>query len=386
MGLAATLFFLSDQRFVLALFAYRKDNEKFQASLRDVLEGFTELKMNEKRRKGLFEKKIIPLRDKVIKGRKTADSFRVKNTVMYGILVYLPVAALLFILPKTGLATFEECIKITAITLFATIPLVGLLSFMPLAARASVIISGLSEFNRKLQGMKDQVVGPQEPLEEFKRISVKNAKFTYLNVSNGKSFVSSEQFSLKVDDFYINKGELVILRGGNGSGKTTFMRLISGLYPFDEGEVLIDDKDIETFGSNNWRAYFTTLFSDFHLFDGLYGLCDEAEDIKNAEKEIERFSLAHKVKIDKNGFFSTLKLSSGQRKRMALAMALLENRPILLFDEVAADFDQNFREFFYKSLLPSLKEEGRTLLVISHDERYFSIADRILTLEYGEFI
>jgi len=96
--------------------------------------------------------------------------------------------------------------------------------------------------------------------------------------------------------------------------------------------------------------------------------------------------LDRKVEVDEQGRFSTIELSSGQRKRLALICAMLENRPVLLLDEVAADFDHHFREFFYRELLPNLKAEGRTLLVVSHDDRYFDCADRVLTLEYGSFI
>jgi putative ATP-binding cassette transporter len=254
---------------------------------------------------------------------------------------------------------------------------------MPLSARASIIVSGLKNFANDLLMKADQSNGAQNPPSDFRVLSVKESRFTFQNGANGVNYTP---FSLQVRDFELKKGEMVFLRGGNGSGKTTFMRLLAGLYLFDEGGPVLDDVPQAELGEQNYRGLFSVLFSEFHLFEGLYGIAETPEDIEDARKEIKRFSLDKKVTISDSGRFSTVKLSSGQKKRLALAVSILEKRPILLFDEVAADFDHSFREFFYRTLLPSLKAEGRTLLVISHDERFFDVADRVVTLEYGEFV
>jgi putative ATP-binding cassette transporter len=376
-GLAAIVFFYSDQRFVAALFNYRLDVEKYQQSLKSVVNGFTELKMNESRRVDLFQKEINKLRNEVLKGRRRTDGFRVKNTVMYGILVYFPVAALLFALPQTNLATFEECIKIIAITMFSTIPLIGLLSFMPMAARAAMIVWSLADFEKQLASLKDEGNGPQRKANDFNVISIKGGHFAYRGSSHGSGF------ELNIEDFQLNRGELVILKGGNGSGKSTFMRLLAGLTILDSGRLTVDGIGLETIGQHNYRAFFSVLFPDFHLFKGLYGLEGTVEECR---EELKRMGLEAVVEVSDAGLFSTLSLSSGQSKRLALVCALMEHRPVLLFDEVAADFDHHFRELFYRTFLPALKAAGRTMLVISHDEHYSDIADRVLTLEYGRFV
>ncbi len=377
MALAAMVFARSDKLFVGALFEYRREVETFQNSLKDVVLGFTELKMNEKRRAALFQEIVNPLREEVMAGRRKADGFRVQNTVMYGLMAYAPVAALLFILPLTHLATLTECIKIAAITMFSTMPLIGLLSFMPLAARAAFIVKGLEDFDASLASFRDEEGGSQKPAGDFKRISLPQGAFRYHDPNGGSGF------TLSVKDFWLDRGELVILRGGNGSGKSTFMRLLAGLTRLDDGDILVDRLSSREMGFQNYRAFFSVLFPDFHLFKGLYGL-DISPDRVRAE--LARVALDKKVEINDRGDFSTINLSSGQSKRLALACAIMEDRPVLLFDEVAADFDHHFREMFYRKLLPELKASGRTILVISHDERYFDVADRVLTLQYGEFV
>jgi ABC-type siderophore export system fused ATPase/permease subunit len=344
---------------------------------------------------------------------------------MYGVMVYFPVAALLFFLPQTQLASLEQCVKIAAITMFSTIPLIGLLSFMPMSARAAMIIWGLSNYESQLASLKDESDASQTIAESFSTITIKGGRFSYKTNGrpngrpgtrpggpadvfsgglfeegpngqtdsvpgslfeegpNGQASKGSNGFTLKIDDFHLDKGELVILRGGNGSGKSTFMRVLAGLTVLEQGAITIDGVDVNELGRPNYRAYFSVIFPDFHLFNGLYGLDFTQDDV---EAELRRVELEKTVSVDAEGLFSTLKLSSGQRKRLGLVCAILEKRPILLFDEVAADFDPHFRDIFYNSFLPTLKAEGRTILVISHDERYSGVADRVLTLEYGEFI
>ncbi|MDO6409008.1 cyclic peptide export ABC transporter [Pantoea phytobeneficialis] len=179
-------------------------------------------------------------------------------------------------------------------------------------------------------------------------------------------------------------GELVYLTGGNGSGKTTLARLITGLYQPDGGALLLDNVAVTDANRARYRQLFSAVFNDFHLFDDLQGIAtarwnDEAQQLLTA------LQLQHKVTLE-NGVFSTLALSTGQRKRLALLVAWLEDRPFYLFDEWAADQDPAFREVFYHQLLPALKARGKTVLVITHDDRYFHLADRCLKLELGQLI
>jgi putative ATP-binding cassette transporter len=190
-------------------------------------------------------------------------------------------------------------------------------------------------------------------------------------------------FTLGPIDLRLAPGELVFLVGGNGSGKTTLAKLLTGLYRPEAGEVRVDGAPVTDAGREHYRQLFSVVFSDFHLFESLLGVDgSDAGVVREVERSLARLQLDRKVRIQ-DGMLSTTSLSTGQRKRLALLAAYLEDRPIYVFDEWAADQDPVFKEVFYRELLPELKRRGKAVLVISHDDRYFSLADRILRLESG---
>ncbi|MCA2919280.1 MAG: ATP-binding cassette domain-containing protein [Microcystis sp. M038S1] len=188
-------------------------------------------------------------------------------------------------------------------------------------------------------------------------------------------------FLLGPISFSWQPGELIFIIGGNGSGKSTLAKLITGLYPPLSGAIYLNGKRITQDNVEWYRQHFSAIFSDFYLFDSFLGF-----DRPNLDQEVENYlmqlQLAHKVTV-KNGVLSTTELSQGQRKRLALLTAYLEDRPIYVFDEWAADQEPRFRELFYKQILLQLKERGKIVIVISHDDRYFHLADHIIKLDYG---
>jgi putative pyoverdin transport system ATP-binding/permease protein len=189
-------------------------------------------------------------------------------------------------------------------------------------------------------------------------------------------------FALGPVDLAFSPGELVFLIGGNGSGKTTLAKVIVGLYAPENGHILLDGVEVDEARRDRYRQLFSVVFSDFYLFDSLLGIRLERLD-QAAQALLEALQLSHKVTIDQ-GVFSTLDLSQGQRKRLALLVAYLEDRPFYLFDEWAADQDPLFKDVFYRRLLPALKAKGKTVVVITHDDRYFHLADRLIKLESGQ--
>lgn len=185
-------------------------------------------------------------------------------------------------------------------------------------------------------------------------------------------------FMLGPLDLEFVPGEVVFLVGGNGSGKTTLAKLLVGLYAPESGEVITDET------RESYRQHFSAVFSDFYLFERLLGVVGPDLDAK-AREYLAKLQLSHKVQV-RDGTLSTTELSCGQRKRLALLNAYLEDRPFYVFDEWAAGQDSVFKEVFYTQLLPELKREGKTVLVISHDESYFHLADRRLRLDYGSLV
>src|SRR5262249_7237581 len=182
-------------------------------------------------------------------------------------------------------------------------------------------------------------------------------------------------FTLGPIDIALRPGELVFLVGGNGSGKTTLAKLLTGLYMPETGELRLNGERVTAERLEHYRQHFAAVFSEFYLFDTLLGMETPGLDAQ-ARKYISELHLAHKVKVQ-DGVLSTTDLSRGQRKRLALLTAYLEDRPLYVFDEWAADQDPQFKEIFYYHLLPELKARGKAVVVIGHDDRYFPVADRI---------
>jgi putative pyoverdin transport system ATP-binding/permease protein len=181
----------------------------------------------------------------------------------------------------------------------------------------------------------------------------------------------------------IRRGEALFIVGENGSGKTTLVKLLLGLYVPQKGALLLDGESVTAAKQDDYRQLFSAVFSDYFLFEDLV-----AGDDKLAERSavyLERLQISHKVGVE-NSLFTTLDLSTGQRRRLALVHAYLEQRPIMMFDEWAADQDPTFRRTFYTELLPDLKRQGKTLIVVSHDDRYFDAADRIIRLAEGRIV
>lgn len=192
----------------------------------------------------------------------------------------------------------------------------------------------------------------------------------------------NEPFRVGPVNLSIEPGEILFIVGENGCGKTSLIKLLLGLYTPQRGEVRLNGKAVGPEGLDDYRQLFTTVFADYYLFDDLPE--HEHSLPSDATRYLERLEIAHKVSV-RDGAFTTTDLSTGQRKRLALVNAWLDGRPVLVFDEWAADQDPTFRRVFYTELLPDLKRLGKTIIVISHDDRYFDTADKVVHLSRGKW-
>ncbi len=257
-------------------------------------------------------------------------------------------------------------------------PLMTVIDTWPIFARGQVALQKVDELQLSLavgDGIAMSTAAPS--LLGWERLELEGVRFAYADAGeNG--------FVLGPLDFTLRRGEIVFLVGGNGSGKSTLVKVLTGLYPPQAGVIRLDGHCI-TETKREWlHSHFSVVFSDFYLFDRLLGL--EASDLDARTREyLVQLELDDKVEVNR-GAFSTTALSQGQRKRLALLTAFLEDRPIYVFDEWAADQDPHYREIFYKRLLPDLTARGKTIVVISHDDRYYHLGDRIVKLEYGELV
>lgn len=351
--------------------------DKFTVSLKDIIEGFNELKMNRRKSDALFNGKISPANQEKNARLLGTELYQMRSLVLEQATLFLPLGLTLFVLPSIVQTTTADLVKIISVTLIVIWPAYTLVQFGPVSAAAAGIIERLREMEMQLEASELEPVIQNESdyphAPEFKCITCSDIEFVY-----PKRPGDAKAFILKINDFYLKKGEFVIMRGGNGSGKSTFMRILAGLASPPSGKVEVDGVNLPEIGEANYRELFSLIMADFHLFDKFYGCSTNSAQFR---KWINKLELYNEVKDMNN--LPTASLSSGQKKRMALLAAILENRQILLLDEVAADFDPHFREVYYREILPELKAEGRTLFVISHDDRYYDIADRVLTMREG---
>jgi putative ATP-binding cassette transporter len=224
----------------------------------------------------------------------------------------------------------------------------------------------------------------QEPHLDRKALALPRHEIALHQVSfrfespDGES--SKRSFQLGPLSLSLRTGELVFMIGGNGSGKTTLAKVLTGLYPA-EGRLLWNGEPVANAVMESYRNLFSAIFADFHLFDHLIGIVPAQRD--TFHRYLELFELDEKVEL-LDGKLSTTSLSTGQRKRLAMIVSLMEDRPFYVFDEWAADQDPEFREVFYGRLLPDLVARGKGALVITHDDRYFGVANRLLRLERGQ--
>ncbi|MBV9550440.1 MAG: ATP-binding cassette domain-containing protein [Alphaproteobacteria bacterium] len=184
-------------------------------------------------------------------------------------------------------------------------------------------------------------------------------------------------------DLTLRRGEILLICGGNGAGKTTLLKLLAGLYQPVSGQVELDGQPIHGVRNAAYRELFAVIFSDPYLMRRLYNLSDlNPETVRTLLVEL---GLDRKTSLQ-DGRFSTTRLSTGQRKRLAYAINRLRDRQIYIFDEFAADQDPQFRKYFYTVLLPGLKAQGKTVIAVSHDERWFGAGDRLVKLDCGKIV
>ena len=347
-------------------------------SLGHILYGFKELRLNDQKSDSLFLS-LTEIADSTREAKSRAGVLFAVSLLFSQIFFYILIAAIVFVLPEYVPMMSSAIQKTTSTILFIVGPFTIVVGAAPNLARADIALENLYEMERKLDVASLPAPGSQSraSFEQFRRISVKGAKFSYTDAEGAAGFTVGP-LRLK-----LNRGEMVFLVGGNGSGKSTILKLLTGLYLPTEGSLNIDDQQLDPANVQGYRELIGAIFTDFHLFDRLYGLEDVSA--QRVTELIQEMELEKKVKFV-DGRFSTLDLSTGQRKRLALIVSLLEDREIYVFDEWAADQDQHFREKFYKKILVDLKSRGKTILAVTHDEAFWDVANRVVKLDLGKIV
>ena len=338
-------------------------------------EGTKELKLHHRRRRDFLEREMEQPSLTLQRHGWLAGVITTAAISWGQILFFVLLGVILFVLSERQGLDRETLSGYTLTILYLIGPLEVLLNMLPQYGRARAAVDQVERLGLSFSqaGKETDAEGDAPPWRELSLVGV-----THTYYREGED----GQFMLGPIDLSLTPGELIFLIGGNGSGKTTLAKLLLGLYAPEAGEVRLDGVPVDAESRDRYRQLFAVVFTDFFLFESLLGLSSPELDAE-AKKYLRQLQLDRKVEVS-DGRLSTTELSQGQRKRLALLTAYLEDRPIYLFDEWAADQDPLFKNIFYLQILPELKARGKTVIVISHDDRYYHLADRILKLDYGK--
>lgn len=351
----------------------RDSRNHFMRLINGMIDGFKEISLHKKKK--LEYKQDVDASSHEYMEKNSIADIQFVNTFLVGesilILLLGSVAfAIPRLFPNIGAASIMSFI---IVLLYLGASVNQMVNSVPAILRLRIawrrIMKFLGEIPATLDLKKDN-----EPVPlQVRSIRAEGLQFHY------KSKNEQDVFSVGPIDLEVKCGEILFIIGGNGSGKTTLAKLLTGLYNADEGKILINDRVVE---NSELSEYFSVVFNPSFLFERLYSI-----NVKNRQQELSEYlkilNLDEKVRIEENRY-STIDLSGGQRKRLALLQCYLENAPIYLFDEWAADQDPGYRNFFYRTLLPEMKRTGKIVIAITHDDNYFDIADKILKMKDGK--
>ncbi len=402
-GLLAYLYFLSDSVFVFALciiffgaITYqfpvligaeyfkrsRKHMDLLQEGFKGLAEGAKELKVNKTKYEHFMDNQLLLQERHVLNLCKTG-SYIILAARNYGdLLNFFSMGLIGFVYINYHPMSTIELTGVLMVCLYIGGPAAAILNIWPELARSRVALNRVQSLFEDLPS--ENAASELQPIPDWKTIRL-NSVF-YKHISDDSN---APVFSVGPIDAQIKQGEITFIVGGNGSGKSTLAKMISLHYFVTGGEIAFDDVPITTENINSYRQQVACIYSDYYLFKQLHS--DVSVNISSPELlaqvdfYLEVLELKGKVELS-NGHFTTLHLSDGQRRRLALLVAFLDNKALYVFDEWAADQDPEFKKIFYYDILPNLKAQGKSVIVISHDDRYFDVADKILVMENGKLV
>ncbi|MBA5204598.1 multidrug ABC transporter permease/ATP-binding protein [Pectobacterium aroidearum] len=347
----------------------REAEDRLQKDYETVINGRKELMLNRERAQKLYEEvyqaNAQDYRQNVIR----ADTFHLSAVNWSNIMMLGVIGAVFFMANNLGWADTNVAATYSLTLLFLRTPMLQAVGALPTLLSAQVAFNKLKRFD---------LADYQEPFSaaiapaDWQTLELRNVMFRY----------DDSGFEVGPINLVIKRGELVFLIGGNGSGKSTLAMLLTGLYTPVSGSLLLDNRPVTAETRADYQKLFSAIFTDFHLFGQMMGPQGTAPDTTLVDSWLDRLNMRHKLTLEHHQVMN-LQLSQGQRKRVALLLAVAEQRDILLLDEWAADQDPQFRRVFYLELLPQLRALGKTIVAISHDDHYFEHADRLLEMHQG---
>nr|AYM54402.1 cyclic peptide transporter [Phaselicystis flava] len=356
----------------------RRDTDDLARHFRTVTEGVKELQLHRRRREEFLTQVLATTAASAGRNAQRGTTAYAAANGIGQALLFLAIGGFLFLTPALRTIDAATVGGFVLAALYLVPPLDFVLGAMPILARGTIALRSIESAGLSLSRARCEDRAAEPPAAALETLALSSVMYSYQRLEEGRDFTVGPV------DLALRPGEIVFIVGGNGGGKTTLAKVLAGLYTPESGEIRLNGRPIARGDEERYRELFSAVFSDAFVFDSLLGV-DGADVDATARALLSRLHLDHKVRIDGRAL-STTALSLGQRKRLALLVALLDDRPIYLFDEWAAEQDPTFRELFYTCFLPDLRARGKVVLVISHDDRYFRVADRILEFDYGRVV
>jgi putative ATP-binding cassette transporter len=373
---SVAIYRVQDRKAVLKLREARAKEDAFFKGVYDLVRGFKELKLNRAAHESLA--------DHLSKVSREYRRLSVAGAALHEVTVitseafiFALIALLVFVLPPFFPSASANVFQFLATVLFMIAPVETLLNSANPISQARIALGRIETLENDLNaGIVDS--SAQNPVFDpfaFDTIELKGVHYSF-EAPDGEGV-----FELGPLDLKLNRGEVLFICGGNGAGKTTLLKLLTGLYYPDSGQLLVDGEPVASEDRQRYREIFAAVFGDFYLFHKLYGIDDP--DPEYVDALLDELHLSEKTRLEKGGF-TTIDLSAGQRKRLAYAVSRLSDRQVYVFDEFAADQDPGFRRYFYEAIIPELKRQGKTVIAVTHDDRWFTAGDRLVKLDYGK--
>lgn len=349
--------------------ALRETEDRLYNDYQSVLDGSRELALNRERAADIWQNTYIPdakdYRHHIIR----ADTFHLSAVNWSNIMMLGAIGLVFWMANGLGWADTNVAATYSLTLLFLRTPLLSAVGALPTLLGAEVSFNKLNRF--ALAHYRRGFEHPPAPLD-WQTLELRDVCFTY----------GEGGFAVGPLNLTVTRGELIFLIGGNGSGKSTLAMLLTGLYQPTSGTLCLDGKPVDASDIESWRSLFSAIFTDVSLFDRVLGPGGQQADPERVAQWLTHLQMNKKLTLE-NGKILNLKLSKGQKKRVALLLAMAEDRDVIVLDEWAADQDPHFRREFYQVLLPHIQQMGKTVFAISHDDSYFIHADRLLEMRQG---
>lgn len=381
MGTCIFYYFLTSDSMKKKLETASLQESQFYSNLDGLFNGFKELKLSRLKADDFYNRELEEI-VKTTAELRTEAGLSTNNIILLGsVFIFITMGCVLFLLPALDPKSIPKIGQIITVVFFTINPVSDFVGALPMVSKARASINNIDDIEALIDKNTNELELKAESKSfrksHFDKIILKDLVFEYPKRKDG-----NHSFKLGPINMSLDRGEIVFLVGGNGSGKSTLLKTFCGLYNSQQGSVLINGKKVSGSNIAAYRNLFSPIFSDFHIFPRLIGMKNLNDDY--IEELLEVMELNDITEISEAGKISNLNLSTGQRKRLALIISVLDDRPIHIFDEWAADQDPTFRKFFYERILRQMKEDGKTVIAATHDDHYFKWADRVLKLEYGE--